>query len=366
MKPSEALFPILLAGTACSSGPERPETMYYYDQDEDGFGDEALPRTYQEKVCAPNEKLVLTPTRRKDVKLPGCVASGSKNKFKAITPQAGDCNDTEATVNPAQNDIDQNRVDNDCDGVVDFQPVPEGIDGLREAYRVNGILTLSPTELSWLEALPTLTENCLDLNHNFDYCHPNLGLPSNSELLDNSKVQEALWGWALPHLEVRLGAMTGEKKAAAAATLCIADQYASQLAQPDYLAAEHSYYATLEGMSCTGVFLAPDEEGKIDFSNPSDCTRFFNHYTPTAEWGQAIYDAKGRAKRLPENVKTQGFVFVGPGVQVQPSSHRLFQTQLYRLVDERGIDAGDLAHWTARVRKDLSNTVGYAECRKPN
>ena len=73
MKPSEALFPILLAGTACSSGPERPETMYYYDQDEDGFGDEALPRTYQEKVCAPNEKLVLT--------LTGCDNGVAGDKF---------------------------------------------------------------------------------------------------------------------------------------------------------------------------------------------------------------------------------------------------------------------------------------------
>ncbi len=348
MKLSHGLVLTSLAAAACSKPANVP---YYQDMDGDGYGTRLVLQT-QPLECAAGK--VLIPKKHDKDEAPSAVVCKvqtdlKENKFMRLALQGGDCDELDPKVHPGVADIKVDGKDNDCDGTADFPKEPEGLDKPHKWQASNGRVVLGE-EVPWQSlvkdfAVAKLPKGVL--------------LAKDSPLLRDRTKQEELWAWLKPSVVERGKHSSSFQKTDTALSLAYAREYAVLLAQSGYKAKEDGYLHTLQGMDCTGMFDAPDADGKMSHQNPSDCSRFFNHYGPDANWQRELEVAKGKAARYTEAQKNDFYVFSGDGVENRLTPGREEQTWIYRRADE--VKPEDLVYWTAKIADELAPTVGKVQ-----
>lgn len=332
--------------TACT----KPDmATYYQDADGDGFGDREIV-TAPLRECESDE--VLIPEKHTKGEKPRDVICIQKNKVKdalnmRLVIKPGDCEDLNPNINPGTADLLVNHLDDDCSGEVDFSTPPEGAPSFYSVYDLEGSrVKRNANPKGWGEVFRAFQLDPFGASIRLS--------PKERAILDDRKAQERLWQWAKPHLVERIKDYSSAQKDERLAQLKVAKSYAEGcLVVPDCKEKEDAYLATLQSMDCTGLFDAPDAQGYLSYSNPSDCSRFFNHYPPESNWAEALAEAKAKAPHLSEKQKAQGFVFTNLGDEAK--RRRQEQTWLYRRAME--MKPENVVHWVNVLDNDLRGSL---------
>lgn len=355
MNKLETLATALTVAALSGCTPTGKPTQYWPDQDRDGYGvtsDYQGAKVYPEVTCTPGEFPAINSSDPSVAEAVCATQEELKGKMylKTLAPRAGDCNDSDAAINPDAAEVLDDK-DNNCDQRVDTAPLPEGLGLPYEKISMDGKAMFATDPTPWETVLKELSQNATS------WADPRLktdgayGLKPGTSLLKDPAQQEQLYNWALPYMSYRVGKADPEVRAGLKEELDAAAAYAATLD----VSKETKYLHTLQATDCTDVYR---KSGYVDLGEKehASCQQFFVHYGPDAPWKEAI--AQARARGNSGDYEYDPFIFINEPTE---TPHRDLQARLYRHVASGEVTKEALQGWITRAERDLAPALGVVE-----